>query len=98
MENKVYKVKISSVDKETGNETVESNLTLKNVFLLGESVEDKKSFASVIMNTSLMTIAMMLASNEETQPVVKLANVMIGLVKDKSARVEDALLNAIMEG
>lgn len=98
MANKVYKVKIISVDKDTGIENVDVDSTLANVFMVGGRVENERSFTSIIMGTSVMEAASMLASGKETVPVVKLASCLIELQQRKSSDLEDDFLNAIMEG
>lgn len=98
MANKTYKVSIVCTDNDTGNEETVSDLTLNNVFLLGETVEKKGKFASIIMNTSIMDVAAMLASGNETKSIVRLASVMVELGKNRAESFEDELLNAIMKG
>lgn len=98
MENKAYKVKITSIDHDTGTETVEAERELKSVFLLGDNAEDEKSFATIILNTSIMKIAAMLASGSDTAHAVKLANVMLGMTEKKASGLEDLLLSAMMKG
>lgn len=98
MANEVYKVKITSVNKETGIETVELDETLSSVFMVGENPEDERRFRSIVMGVSMMRIATMLASSESTVPAVRLANCLIDLEKRESFNFEDAFLNAIMKG
>jgi len=98
MENKVYKLKIISVDKDTGVENVEVDDTLANVFMVGANPNDEDHFSSIVMGISTMAAATMLASSESTVPAVRLANCLIDLARMKSSRVEDAFLNAIMKG
>ena len=98
MANEFYKVKIISVDKDTGVETVEVDDTMANVFMVGESTEDEKHFRSIVMGVSNLRIATMLASSENTIAAVKLANCLLDLQKRESSVFEDAFLNAIMKG
>lgn len=98
MANEVYKVKIISVDKETGIKKVEVDDTLASVFMVGENPEDERHFQSIVMGISMMRAATMLASSENTIPAVRLANCMLDLQKREPFNFEDAFLNAIMKG
>lgn len=98
MANEVYKVKIISVDKDTGVEKVEVDDTMSSVFMVGENPEDERRFCSILMGVSMLRAATMLASAENTIPAVRLANCLIDLERMKSSNVEDTILNAIMKG
>lgn len=98
MANEFYKVKIISVDKDTGAEKVEFDDALSSIFMVGENPEDERHFASFVMGVSMMSAATMLASSKNTIPAVKLANCLIDLEKRESFNFEDAFLNAIMKG
>lgn len=98
MANKVFKVKIISVDNDTGIENVEVDKTLASVFMVGANPNDEDHFSSIVMGISTTAAATMLASSESTVPAVRLANCMLDLQKMKSSNVEDAFLNLIMKG
>lgn len=98
MANEVYKVKIISVDKDTGVEKVEVDDTLANVFMVGAIPEDENRFSSIVMGVSTMAAATMLASSKSTVPAVRLANCLLDLQRMKSSNAEEAFLNAMMKG
>lgn len=95
--SKYYKAFITSIDRDTGVESFEEELTLENMFLMGDRANSESGFSTLILNTSIMNIAAMLASSEKAVYAVRLANVLLEM-KNKEESCETELLNAIMGG
>lgn len=92
---KLYKMTVVEVDKETNEEKVVLEDTYKG-FLLSAKCDDDRA-AEVVMHDTVMGMATRLAQGKYTRNAVRLANVFMAMKRDDAENAEADLLRAIME-
>lgn len=90
---KVYRVRITSIDPATKEEEELLDDEYAGLTLCADCGDGR--MAEVIMHDTIMELAMRLAQGKKTRDAVRLANVLMA-IHDEKNNAEDALLRAIM--
>ncbi len=92
---KMYHVVITAIDAATKEETVEVDDMYTGLTLVADCNNEKMS--EVVLHDNLLNMAAKLAAGEKTATAVRLAALMMDMMKKKdSADAESNLLRAIM--
>lgn len=93
--NITYRVVITAIDGETGDETERLNDTFKSLLLTGDTA-DGEAVSEIAFNESLGNIAANLCVGSITNKAVRLANLMLKKAENaKRIEAEDRLIELI---
>lgn len=91
---KIYRVVITEVNVETGEEIEQLNDEYSGLTLMADNL-DRESSAEVIIHDTIMNIAAKMCSGVKIKHAVRLANLMLRMEQDKNEEMEDMLMSML---
>lgn len=96
--NSDYIVRITEVNKDTGEETELMDDRFHTVCMLAEQADNETKMVEVMLNENLMGLASMIAASTKHRMAARLALDVLDSERKRASSVEDMLMDMISEG